>query len=302
MRPSVTSGHVVVVGVDGTDDGRRALRYGLSDARRKGRQLRLVHVWRDPGFAAPRMPYTPSVLVHGQTVTGLLAHQLDASRLVLGGRRHRPPRRFGGSARRPGPRRRLCSGGDGMREESPMKALVVYESMFGNTEEVARAVAHGLADRLEVELREVSEAPYPVSEFLDLIVVGGPTHAFSMTKPATRTEAIRQGAEHGHEEVGLREWLAGLPRGPHSEMVATFDTRAEQVKHLPGSAARRASRLFDRLGYELIGRESFYVSGSSGPLEPGELGRAEAWGRHLAMEMALRSVGETPARRAGRRR
>ena len=117
---------------------------------------------------------------------------------------------------------------------------------------------------------------------------------------ATRTEAIRQGAEHGHEEVGLREWLAGLPRGPHSEMVATFDTRAEQVKHLPGSAARKASRQFDRLGYELIGRESFYVSGSSGPLEPGELGRAEAWGRHLAMEMALRSVGQSSARRAAR--
>lgn len=123
----MTSGHVVVVGVDGTDDGRRALRYGLSEARRKDQQLRLVHVWRDPGLAAPRMPCTPaplkretgaevlyaaerearswgfapseveSVLVHGQTVTGLLAHQQDASCLVLGGRRHRPPHRFGGS-------------------------------------------------------------------------------------------------------------------------------------------------------------------------------------------------------------
>ena len=182
-----------------------------------------------------------------------------------------------------------------------MKALLVYESMFGNTEEVARAVARGLSDRMEVELRDVSEAPSPITEFLDLIVVGGPTHAFSMSKPGTRAEAIRQGAEHGHEEVGLREWLSGLPRGPHSEMVATFDTRAEQVRHLPGSAARKASRQFDRLGYELIGRESFFVTASSGPLEAGELGRAEAWGRHLAMEMALRSVGQVPARRAARR-
>jgi len=182
-----------------------------------------------------------------------------------------------------------------------MKALVVYESMFGNTEEVARAVAAGLGDRMQVELRDVAGAPSPITDLLDLIVVGGPTHAFSMSKPATRAEAIRQGAERGREEVGLREWLAGLTRGPHSETVATFDTRAEQVRHLPGSAAKKASRLVDRLGYEVIGRESFYVSGSSGPLESGELARAEAWGRHLAMEMALRSVGETPARRAGRR-
>jgi len=182
-----------------------------------------------------------------------------------------------------------------------MRALIVYESMFGNTEEVATAVARGLADRLEVELREVSEAPSPITEFLDLIVVGGPTHALSMSKPATRADAIRQGAEHGHEEVGLREWLAGLPRGPHSEMVATFDTRAEQVKHLPGSAAKKASRLVDRLGYELIGRESFYVNDISGPLELGELGRAEAWGRHLAMEMALRLVGGTSPHRAAHR-
>lgn len=127
MRPPRASGHVVVVGVDGTDDGRRALRYGLSEARRKGQQVRLVHAWRDPAFVAPRMPYAPgplereagaevlfaaerearswgfppsdveTVLLHGQPVAGLLAHQHDASCLVLGSRRHRPARGLGGS-------------------------------------------------------------------------------------------------------------------------------------------------------------------------------------------------------------
>ncbi len=181
-----------------------------------------------------------------------------------------------------------------------MKALVVYESMFGNTEEVAKAVVRGLSDRMEVELREVSEAPVPITELLDLIVVGGPTHAFSMSKPATRAEAIKQGATRGHEDFGLREWVDKLGRGPHSEVVAAFDTRAEQVKHLPGSAAKRAGRKIERLGYQRIGRESFYVTDSEGPLEPGELGRAEAWGRHLAMEMALRAVGRSPERGAPR--
>ena len=182
-----------------------------------------------------------------------------------------------------------------------MKALVVYESMFGNTEQVARAVARGLSDRMEVELSEVSTAPAPLTELLDLIVVGAPTHAFSLSRPSTRADALRQGATQGQEANGLREWLGRLTRGPHSEMVAAFDTRVERVRHLPGSAAKRAGRVVDRLGYERIGRESFYVVDIGGPLEPGELARAEEWGRHLATEMALRSVGRSEGRGARRR-
>ena len=127
MRASGTAGHVVVVGVDGTDDGRRALRYGLAEARRRGQPVRLVHAWRDTAFVAPRMPYAPdpvtreigaevlfaaeresrswglapsevgTVLVHGQPVGALLTQLGDASCVVLGSRRHRAARRFGGS-------------------------------------------------------------------------------------------------------------------------------------------------------------------------------------------------------------
>jgi hypothetical protein len=179
-----------------------------------------------------------------------------------------------------------------------MRGLVVYESMFGNTEKIARAVTRGLSDRMEVELAEVSMAPAPLSELLDLIVVGAPTNAFSLSRSSTRADALRKGATQGQEKSGLREWLSSLNRGPHSEMVAAFDTRVEKMRHLPGSAAKRAARVIDRLGYQRIGRESFYVVDVGGPLEPGEVARAEEWGRHLAMEMALRSVGE---RRRSRR-
>ena len=72
-----------------------------------------------------------------------------------------------------------------------MRALVVYESMFGNTEAVARAVADGLAEMHDVDLREVSQAPTEVIGRVDLIVVGGPTHAFSLSRPATRASAVR---------------------------------------------------------------------------------------------------------------
>jgi hypothetical protein len=183
-------------------------------------------------------------------------------------------------------------------EEKPMRALVVYESLFGNTEAVARAVAGGLAERVEVdvEVREVSQAPSPPVATVDLIVVGGPTHAFSMSRASTRAQAFVQGASQGETDVGLREWLAGLRAGPHSEVVAAFDTRVARARRLPGSAAKRAERVVRALGYAPAGRQSFWVEDSSGPLLPGELERAADWGRQLARDLAAREPGAPAVR------
>jgi hypothetical protein len=179
-----------------------------------------------------------------------------------------------------------------------MRALVVYESMFGNTEAVARAVADGLSQRLHVELCEVSQAPTSETGLIDLIVVGGPTHAFSLSRPATRASALEQGASHGTREIGLREWLGHLQRGPHSELVAAFDTRVAKVRRLPGSAAAKAARLAGHLGYAPAGKESFYVEDTSGPLLSGELERATAWGCQLALETSERGHGPAVGRSA----
>jgi len=173
-----------------------------------------------------------------------------------------------------------------------MRALVVYESMFGNTEAVARAVADGLAEMHDVDLREVSQAPNAVMGRVDLIVVGGPTHAFSLSRPATRASAFDQGGTHGHKEVGIREWFGSLRRGSQSEPIAVFDTRIEKARRLPGSAAAKAAKLAGHLGYAPAGRQSFYVSDTSGPLLPGELDRARAWGAQLAVEMSDRAHGQ----------
>ncbi len=171
-----------------------------------------------------------------------------------------------------------------------MKALVVYESLFGNSEKVAQAIATGLATTLEVELVEVTAAPPVIDEQLDLVVAGGPTHAFSMTKQSTREEAFSKGATHGTAAVGLREWLGHLERGRHSAPVATFDTRVGKVRHLPGSAAKGAAKLVHKLGYRSAGPpESFYVEGVEGPLVDGELDRARAWGEGLAADVAAGS-------------
>ena len=170
-----------------------------------------------------------------------------------------------------------------------MRALVVYESMFGNTELVASAIATGLGRHMEVATADVAEAPAPDGH-VDLIVVGGPTHAFSMTRASTREEARRQGAKQGSETTGIREWLEQLHDGRHTELVATFDTRVERVRRLPGSAARKAAHVAHRSGYEGAAKPvSFYVVDTPGPLVDGELERAEAWGDQLGADVETRA-------------
>lgn len=162
-----------------------------------------------------------------------------------------------------------------------MRSLVVYESMWGNTEKVARALARGLAADGAVDVLDVSgEVPHEL-DGIDLLVVGGPTHAFSMSRPSTRADAVTKGAPRGHEQQGIREWLDSLPEGDVA--VATFDTRVGKVRHLPGSAAKKAAKEVRRhhVG-RLVDLESFWVDDMAGPLLDGELDRAEEWGRGLA--------------------
>ena len=167
-----------------------------------------------------------------------------------------------------------------------MRALVVYESMFGNTELVARAVATGLREAgATVTVSRVDEAdPATLTEY-DVVVAGAPTHALSMPRASTREDAVRQGAAPEHHETGLREWLDGLePAVGERPAFAVFDTRVGvgAVRHLSGSAARRAARaLRRRKGTLADAPTSFFVGGTSGPLLPGEEDRASAWGARL---------------------
>lgn len=175
-----------------------------------------------------------------------------------------------------------------------MKALVVYESLFGNTEQIARAISKGLAEHSDVEVCEVRDAPMVIPEELDLIVVGGPTHAFSMSMPSTREGAFLQGESQGSAALGVREWLGHQRRVPHSALVAMFDTRVGKVRHMPGSAARGAAKLAHKLGYAAVAKpQSFYVDDVTGPLAAGELERAQSWGQRLAV-LAAGRVSDHP--------
>src|SRR4249919_270848 len=141
-----------------------------------------------------------------------------------------------------------------------MKALVVFESMFGNTEQIARAAADGLAESFDVQLVEVSDAPREPDPGVALIVAGGPTHAFSMSRENTRADAMNRGADEGEREFGLREWMAALPSGHLAAKIATFDTKIESMRYVPGSAAKAAAKAAHRHGYQSAAKaESFYV-------------------------------------------
>jgi len=177
-----------------------------------------------------------------------------------------------------------------------MKALVVYESMFGNSRQVARAIASGLSEYAEVQLVPVADAPQAPDQDLDLVVAGGPTHAFSLSRPKTREEAVRRGAVDAQTEFGLREWLKGLPDG-HGARLVTFDTK---VRRAPGSAAHRAAREAAAHGYVAPVRwMSFFVHDYAGPLTYGELDRAREWGRSLGV-LLTRAANREASRVANR--
>jgi hypothetical protein len=162
-----------------------------------------------------------------------------------------------------------------------MKAAVVYESWFGNTREVASAIANELGNEYDVLLLTVDDPPPPLDE-VDLLVVGGPTHAHGLSSAMTRKSALQQRAEAGAEGVGVRDWLRRLsPAGGHR--AATFDTRIEKPVILVGSAARGIAKRLERHGFELVAPpESFFVVDTAGPLKAGELERAAAWAKSLA--------------------
>ena len=140
-----------------------------------------------------------------------------------------------------------------------MKALVVYESIFGNSREIAEAIAEGLSGHLEVELHEATVVPTPSSVGQDLIVVGGPKHAYALSRPRTLREAVKHVAHVRSRLNGLRAWLSQLPCSSEAPSAA-FETKVASAGHLPGSAAMKATRMLQALGYIVIGRECFYVA------------------------------------------
>lgn len=156
-----------------------------------------------------------------------------------------------------------------------MRALLAIETCFGNTEQIAHAIADGLRSRgAEVEVVQPDD-PFAPQGF-DLLLIGSPTHSMGLPKAATRQQARTKG---GHvSNSGIAEWLDVIP-GLSGQRAAAFSTVTGGI--FSGSASKAIEKHLRRLGAMFVGREDFKVLGTEGPLAEGELERARGWGVSL---------------------
>jgi hypothetical protein len=166
-----------------------------------------------------------------------------------------------------------------------MKAVVVYESMYGNTHVVAEAIGRGLSGRGEVVVVPVAQAGPALVGDADLVVVGGPTHAHGMSRPGTRQAAVDQAKDNPIDASasgpGVREWLETVP--PIAASAAAFDTRAGVAPAmLTGRASKGIAKRLHQHGFGQVAEPESFLVDKDNHLEPGEEERAEQWGARLA--------------------
>jgi flavodoxin len=145
-----------------------------------------------------------------------------------------------------------------------MNTLVIYDSTYGNTGKIAQAIADVAAEHGPVRSMRVAKVQSSDLDDVDLLVLGCPTHKH---RPTDAVQAFL--------ECVSRRSLRGIS-------AAVFDTRYRKHRLLTGSAARRLARSLRQAGASLVSPpQSFFVASREGPLEPGELERAAAWGREV---------------------
>jgi len=145
-----------------------------------------------------------------------------------------------------------------------MKALIVYDSVYGNTEKIARTVAEAITPSAEVKVLQAGEANPSELESTDLLIVGSPTHAGRPTPP-------------------IQEFLNKVPKLSQGINVAAFDTRSQtKLVRVFGYAAGRIANNLKKKGGNLIASpEGFFVTSTKGPLKEGELERAAGWAKGM---------------------
>ena len=165
-----------------------------------------------------------------------------------------------------------------------MTALVLYESMFGNTRRIAEAIGDGLAEVTDVRVDLVSAVADPTA---DLVVIGAPTHAHSLPRPSSRQDAAgwardseqRFAFEPDGAAPGVREWLDALTTAPVA--WAAFGTRVAIPRIFAGDASAAIEKRLRRLGSRAVAPSECFLVSLDNELVDGELDRAREWGRSL---------------------
>jgi flavodoxin I len=146
-----------------------------------------------------------------------------------------------------------------------MRALVVYDSLYGNTEEIAKAIGGAITGG-EVRVLRAGEVGPPELENISLLVVGSPTQG-------------------GRAMPAIKDFLDRVSKGEINGLdAAAFDTRfSSKMTKIFGYAAGKIAASLKSKGANLVAEpEGFFVDDKEGPLKEGELERAAAWGKGLS--------------------
>lgn len=156
-----------------------------------------------------------------------------------------------------------------------MKALIIYDSLFGNTERVAQAMVTALRDRAEVTAYRVSDVEPEDFAGVDVLIVGSPTQGFQPT-PAIKKLLDNMAAQE----------LKGVKVAAFDTRIAVEDVGSKvltlMVKLFGYAAKPIANRLQKKAGALVVPPEGFLVQGKEGPLKEGELARAAAWAKQIS--------------------
>ncbi len=151
-----------------------------------------------------------------------------------------------------------------------MKILIVYDSYFGNTKEIAYLIASELQEDNELKIVKADDVKKEDIDNIELLVVGSPTRAF---KPSTKIAQFMKRIEFGS--------LKGVKVAVFDTRISKEDTKVKILKvmiKIFGYAANPMAKLLARKGGEVVVEPmGFYVAGTEGPIKDGEKERVVQW-------------------------
>jgi hypothetical protein len=172
-----------------------------------------------------------------------------------------------------------------------MHTLVLFESMYGNTHAIAKAIGEGARSSGEATVIPAHESTTDLIGWADLVIVGGPTHARGMSTEASRRSAMAAAAApDGWSDValdayaaglGVREWLDGVDDAQGKPAVA-YDTRVFGPSVFTGRAASAIDKGLRAHGFRVVAKAESFAIDTHQRLRYGEVDRARKWGARIA--------------------